>query len=998
MEDKEKNLLQINEEINSIKSKFSSLLQEQDTIKNLSEDNRNKINVLNSSIDSLDKENDNLIEQLRNIDGSHDINVDLTNYVTLDTLKTELRKYQKLSIDYIDSIVEGGWDSDIKGNLSNLNGRVSANEESLSVAMSKVNKYESSIQYLSTKVEQTAESIKSIATDYTLNEINNSITKLESFREQTARVLQDTVTRTDIDTIKNKVSEFESQVTQFADLIEQTVSKTEIDGIVIGGKNLLQNSLAISGNWILQPSTLTSTKPNALTFGQDDNGKSYFTINADGIDGQVGAQSYNSFKLEYNETYTISFDFRSDTFNRLDYCYFIDPSGNYSTPIAEKYLDIDEEWHRYSFVYKQTLTGRNSTKLLIGVDTALNGLSGTFDIARVKVERGSVSSDWTAAPEDYDNMLENYNKTINSKLTNIEKNAVGLGDVVTAAFKDGIISNAERIAIEKQKNIIDKDKTEIDKVFNTLYPNKMMTNSVKTDLKNKYDLFNEKYNILIQDITNSISDGVATQEEIAQFNTNFLRYNEAQSNIKDAIQKAIESISNGYAVTEANKITVGGMNLISNDNITALGSATLTKTNYLKYGELNVALTANSQGIKFKMDKVRSRREHILSFNLEKKTGTLTNVDISIPNSTITNVFVNSLPQGTDSRNITFDDTSSLTLVEVVFIPNDSFTTSTLINMIINKNGTFPMSVDVEGLKIEEGNKSTAWQPSINDSNARITNIESRISQTESSIDLAVTKEVYGADKTKIEQMASALSILSDGITMSSSSGNKLSTLNVDPDAIKLKSKMIDINDGDVIISNGKATIKEAAITNLMSKNIVVQTMLDAMGEVKGGITIKRPDGGYLVYNGMPRFTTSYVRSEPGVQDLMSNGTPRFKNVGNSFMFSDKTTGSSFRRAMTFYGQHETRWLHIGIWYATPQCGIDIKVDSFNEQNGVIFDKVVSIPKDTSTSVTKTKFKQIIVDLGTPEQSIASVAIRARVKPGQKGNAWFLNSYIFGRN
>lgn len=289
MEDKEKNLLQINEEINSIKSKFSSLLQEQDTIKNLSEDNRNKINVLNSSIDSLDKENDNLIEQLRNIDGSHDINVDLTNYVTLDTLKTELRKYQKLSIDYIDSIVEGGWDSDIKGNLSNLNGRVSANEESLSVAMSKVNKYESSIQYLSTKVEQTAESIKSIATDYTLNEINNSITKLESFREQTARVLQDTVTRTDIDTIKNKVSEFESQVTQFADLIEQTVSKTEIDGIVIGGKNLLQNSLAISGNWILQPSTLTSTKPNALTFGQDDNGKSYFTINADGIDGQVGA-------------------------------------------------------------------------------------------------------------------------------------------------------------------------------------------------------------------------------------------------------------------------------------------------------------------------------------------------------------------------------------------------------------------------------------------------------------------------------------------------------------------------------------------------------------------------------------------------------------------------------------------------------------------------------------------------------------------------------------
>src|SRR5699024_11200000 len=279
MEDKEKNLLQINEEINSIKSKFNSLLQEQDSIKNLSEDNKNRINVLNTNIDSLDKENDNLIEKLRNLDGSHDIDLDLSNYVTLDTLKTELRKYQKLSIDYIDSVVEGGWDSDIKGNLDSLNGRVSSNEESLSVTMSKVNKYESSIQYLSTKVEQTAESIKSIATDYTLNEINDSITKLESFREQTARVLQDTVTRADIDTVNSKVTEFESQISQFADLIEQTVSKSEIDGIVIGGKNLLENSLAVSGNWLLKPDALNSSNPNALTFGQDSDGKSYFTIN-----------------------------------------------------------------------------------------------------------------------------------------------------------------------------------------------------------------------------------------------------------------------------------------------------------------------------------------------------------------------------------------------------------------------------------------------------------------------------------------------------------------------------------------------------------------------------------------------------------------------------------------------------------------------------------------------------------------------------------------------
>ncbi|QQO92438.1 putative tail fiber [Staphylococcus phage Machias] len=998
MEDKDKNLLQISEEMNSIKSKINSLVQDQDSIKNLSEDNKNKINVLNENLDNIDKENDNLIEKLRNLDGSHDIDLDLSNYVTLDTLKTELRKYQKLSIDYIDRLAEGGWDSDIKGNLENLNGRVSANEESISSTMSKVNKYESSIQYLSTKVEQTAESIKSIATDYTLNEINQSITKLESFREQTARVLQDTVTRADIDTMNNKVTEFESQVSQFADLIEQTVSKSEIDGITIGGKNLLENSLAIKGNWLLYPESLSSTKENALTFGQDNNGKSYFTINTDGIEGEVGAISYNSFPLKYNETYTISFDFRSDTFNRLDHCYFIDPSGNYTTPISEKYLDIDEEWHRYSFVYKQTLTGRNSTKLLIGVDTNLNQLNGTFDISSVKVERGSVSSDWTPAPEDFDNMLENYNKDINSKIDNIEENAIGLGDTVTEAFKDGIISNAEKIAIEKQKNIIDKDKKEIDQIFNSLYANKMMTNSVKTELKNNYDLFNEKYNILLQDITNTISDGIATKEEVAQFNTNFLRYNEAQSNIKSSIQKAVDNISNGYAVDEASKITVGGMNLVSYENILAIGSATLNKNTYKENGEMNVALTANGQGIKFKLDKVRNRREHVLGFNLEKKTGTLTNVDINIPNASVTSCSVNGNKIGSDSRSITFNDTTSLTFIEVVFIPNDSFTASNLIEMVINRNGAFPLSVDVEGLKVEEGNKATAWQPSINDSNARITNMESRISQTESKIDLSVTKETYNADKSKMEKMGSALSILANGISMSSSSNDKLSTFDIDPNSIALKSNMVNINDGDVIIQNGRATIKEASITNLMSKNIVIQTMMDAMGQVKGGMTIKRPDGGYIIYNGMPQFATAYVRSEPGVQDLMSNGTPRFKNVGNAFMFSDKTTGSYFRRAMTLYGQHETRWLHIGIWYATPQCGIDIKVDSFNEQNGVIFDKTISIAKDTSTSVTKTKFKEIRVDMGTPHQSIASIAIRARVKPGQKGNAWFLNSYIYGRN
>lgn len=999
LEDKEKNLLQISEEISTIKSHMNSLNQNQENFKRISEDNKNKIDVISKNLEAVDKENDQLIEKLRNLDGSHNIDLDLSNYVTLDTLKTELRKYQKLSIDYIDRLASDGWDSDIKANVNNLNGRVSANESSLSATMNEVNRYKDTIQYLSTKVEQTAESIKSIATDYTLNEINNSIKILESFRIQTAKKLEDTVSRTEIDTVKNTVTEFRSKIEQFADMIDQTVSKTEIDKFTVGGKNILQDSLATEGNWILYPKELSDTNPEVLSF-HNEGDKAFFTIDNSSVNTKTAAQSYASFEMKYNETYTISFDFKSNAFNRLDYCYFIDPAGNYTTPIKEKYLDNDGEWHRYSFVYKQTLTGRKNTKLVIGVDKELNQTTGSFDIANVKIERGSISSDWTPAPEDYTNMLENYNKEIDKKIKEIETNAVGLGDTVTQAFKDGIVSNAEKIAIEKQQNVISKDKQEVDKIFNTLYNNPMIDGKTKATLKDNYDLFNEKYNILVQDITNSISDGIASKEEVAQFNTNYLRYNEAQANVKKSIQDAINSISNGYAVSEASKISIGGINLVSVKNIVKYGDCTLDTSKYLATGEMNILISGSNQGIQLKLDKVKKRKDYVMSFNLEKKSGTLEDIDINFPNCEVTSVKINGEKVSKNSsRDLTFKDTSALTNFEIVFNPKDSFTTETLITMIIGKNSSsYPLNVDIEGLKVEEGNKPTDWQPSNADMHNRITNMESRITQTEKSLDLSVSKEVYNADKSKIEKMGTALSMLADGITMSSSSNDKLSTFEMDPKKISLNSKMVNINDGDVVIKDGRATINEASIKKLMASNIIVQTVLDEIGKVKGGLTIKRPDGGTLVYNGMPMFTTAYVRSEPGAQELLSNGTPRFKNVGNAFMFSDKTTGRSFRKAMTLYGQHETRWLHIGIWYATPQCGIDIKVDSFNEHNGVIFDKTVSLPKDTSTSVTKTKHKEIIVDMGIPAQSIASIAIRARVKPGEKGNAWFLNSYVFGRN
>lgn len=1001
MEDKEKNILQLNEDINELKANISSIILGQDSLKRLTDDNKNKIDVLEKNINSIDSENDNFIEKLRNIDGSHNVELDLSNYVTLDLLKTELRKYQKLSIDYIDSMADGGWNSDFKANLDNLNGRLAAQEDSLSFTMNKVNKFDSTMEFLSTRVEQSAEAIKSVATDYTLNEINKSITELESFRDQTARKLEDTVKRTDIDTVNNTVEEFKSKVTQMADVIDQTVTKQEIEGLTVGGKNLLENSLAISGNWEIYPKNMQSKYSNLLTFNQE-NGKSYFTINTNTdieVD-QIGAVSYNSFAMDYDETYTISFDFRSEKFNRLDFCYFVDSSGNYSTPIKQKYLDNDGEWHRYSFVYNQKLSGKDNTKLMLGVDKGLNQISGSFDIANVKVERGSVSSDWTPAPEDFDNMLENFNRDANQKFEHIQNNAIGLGKTVTDAFKDGLVSNAEKIAIEKQKKVIDKDKEEIDKVFNTLYSNIMISNNSKQKLKNDYDTFNEKYNILLQSIQNAIQDGVATKEEIAQFDTNYLRYNEAQSNVKNSIQEAIDSISNNYAVTEASKISIGGNNLVSVDNIDKIsGTTDINKSKYVSEGLLNATISGTPQGFTFKLDKVKNRLEHVISFNLEKQIGSITDIDINIPNSETTDVRINSRSVSKNSRNISIPNSSSLINVEVVFIPNDSFTTNTVMSFYINRYGSsFPINVDVEGFKAEQGNKGTAWQPSLSDTNSKITNLESRINQTEKSIDLSVSKTVYNADKTKIEQMGTALSMLADGITMSASNGDKLSTFNIDPYNIKLNSRMIDINDGDVIIKDGKASINEASIKKLMTSNVMIQTVMNEMGKVDGGLTIKRPDGGYLVYNGMPRFTTAYIRPDPTWQSLMPNGEPRFKNVGNMYMFSDRTAHGTFRRCMTFYGQHETRYLHIGFWYATPQCGIDIMVDSFNEHNGVIFEKVISIPKDTSTSVMNTKFRGTIVDLGMPKQSLASVAIKVRVKDGQKGNAWIRNSYVYGRN
>ncbi|NEW68828.1 gp58-like family protein, partial [Facklamia sp. 253] len=174
-----------------------------------------------------------------------------------------------------------------------------------------------------------------------------------------------------------------NSVTSTVDGYKQTLISTQakVDNLKIGGRNLFLKTKDFGGEW----------------FNKGD-----WTIDAETYQGLVVKKRSGLWQgisqavpVKVGEVYTFSTYVKTDkTDETIRFYSTHNGTGNpATTDVSTKILPVSDEWQRVNVTFKVTKSGNISPRL-----ERTN--EGTIWVAGLKLERGSIATDWTPAPED----------------------------------------------------------------------------------------------------------------------------------------------------------------------------------------------------------------------------------------------------------------------------------------------------------------------------------------------------------------------------------------------------------------------------------------------------------------------------------------------------------------------------------------------------------------------------------------------------------------------
>ena len=148
--------------------------------------------------------------------------------------------------------------------------------------------------------------------------------------------------------------------------------------------------------------------------------------------------------------------------------------------------------------------------------------------------------------------INNLKTKIDSDFKDVNDRLDAIMDDVGGAVADGIIEEAEVLIIQNSINQLNKEKEDVDMIYNTLYNNDDVPTDIKRNLKTKYDEYIAIHRNLITFINNMISDKVATESEKATFNNLSSSYSTKLAEFKNVANIALVMANKNYTDTQFN--------------------------------------------------------------------------------------------------------------------------------------------------------------------------------------------------------------------------------------------------------------------------------------------------------------------------------------------------------------------------------------------------------------------------------------------------------------
>ncbi|MGL4801858.1 MAG: hypothetical protein ACRC18_06305 [Cetobacterium sp.] len=347
---------------------------------------------------------------------------------------------------------------------------------------------------------------------------------------------------------------------------------------------------------------------------------------------------------------------------------------------------------------------------------------------------------------------------INKEMNDLSSSLDTLENTMNGVFKDGVLSDAEKLAIKQNLQTIELEKIDIDKGYNATYNHANLIGTAKTDLKRVYDAYIVNHNNLVKVINDILAKvGIIDSTDQAKLNTALSQYKISLSEYKIKYNVAIDSITS-KGINDAKNEVQGGINDLNN----ALGDLENTMNNAFKDGVLSDA------------EKL-AMKQHLQTIATEK-------ADVDKQYSTVYNN-ADLLGSAKSNLKIAYDDY------------NAKYTTLvSTINTILNKVGLVD-STDQSKLNTAFSNYRTSsgvYSQRINEAIDNIAKVKADNAQNESkkfteaqikivsdAINLKVSQEEYNSNKGEVNKQFSEIKLDVDSITSRVESSEKKQSNNL---------------------------------------------------------------------------------------------------------------------------------------------------------------------------------------------------------------------------
>lgn len=198
-----------------------------------------------------------------------------------------------------------------------------------------------------------------------------------------------------------------------------------------------------------------------------------------------------------------------------------------------------------------------------------------------------------------------------------------------------------------------------------------------------------------------------------------------------------------------------------------------------------------------------------------------------------------------------------------------------------------PNEIKNAKIKMEKGDIATDWTPAPENTEKKLSVMNTEINQNGREIQLKASQEDFNASRKTLSKVATDLIVnTTTGLTLSYDENGVIQSSNIGPNGIKLDATKIDINNGDVIIKNGRTEIKDAFIHNLASNNAFISVLNsqyinsnEVTSEVGDNKTTIR--GGFFESSGNYDYNWNFNRYKYQIDARIEDGLLRFRNNTN---------------------------------------------------------------------------------------------------------------------